>query len=123
MAKNSETIGEMMTKLFEYQNDRGYNCLIHCYTLLFEYGKDISTAPMRRNIEETVEFLLEMGRDNGVDMTRVINHVAKSGQTLLKRAAWCSENVVLLLTRMKVQVNEIDMHFQGVPFAVNSISI
>ena len=114
----------MMTKILEYQNDDGWNCLIYCYGMLFEYnsrGNDSSTTPMKMEIEATIKFLLEMGRDNGVDMAKVINHVTKNGVTLFHLSTPYSEEVALLLTRINVKVNEIDALFHTVNFKVNSI--
>ena len=126
MKTTGETINEMMAKILEYQNDDGFNCLFACYEMLAAYenkGNDSSTTPMKMEIEATIKLLLEMGRDNGIDMARVINHVAKSGQTLLHRSARHSEEVALLLIQMNVKVNEIDAMFQTVSFEVNSILI
>ena len=74
---------------------------------------------MKKNIEETFEFLIEMGRDNGVDMNKVINHVTKSGETLFMASTIFSERVALLLTTMNVKVNEINNLFITVQLKVN----
>ena len=75
---------------------------------------------MKKEIEATIKFLLKMGRDNGVDMAKVINQVTTNGQTLFDRSAYFSEEVALFLTRMNVKANEIDALFQNVNFKVNS---
>ena len=76
---------------------------------------------MKTEIEATIKFLLEMGRDNVVDMAKLINHVTKGGTKLFNLSSNFSEEVALLLTRMNVKVNEIDNQFQTVDFEVNSL--
>ena len=124
MTSNGETINEMMTKIFEYQGQNGWNCLIVCYGMLANYrnkGNDPNRTPMKKSIEDTIEFLIEMGRDNGVDMVAVINCVTKTGQTLFWTSSAFSEKVALFLITLNVKVNEIDHLFITVQFQFRSI--
>ena len=36
-----ETTNEMMTKILEYQNDAGWNCLLYCYEMLVRYKNKV----------------------------------------------------------------------------------
>ena len=122
MTSNGETINEMMTKIFEYQDKAGRNCLIACYFTLSKYvekGNNPHQTPMKKNIEEAIEFLIGMGCDNGVEMDKVINHVTKNGWTLFFMSTLVSEKVSLLLIRINIKVNEITCLFQTVHFQVN----
>ena len=121
MTSNGETINEMIT-ILEFQDENGHNCLMACYNMLYEYvgkGNDLNQTPMKKPTEETIEFLIEMGRDNRVDMARVINNVPKDGATLFNASTDLSEKVFLLLISMQVKVSEITYLFAVVDFKVN----
>ena len=117
MTANGETMNEMMTKILEYSWEDGQNCLMACYSMLVKYepkrnGSD--EAPMQTSTEETIEVLIGLGRDNGFDMARVINHVTKIGQTLFGMSTILSKKVASLLITMNVKVNEINFLFDTV---------
>ena len=97
---------------------------INTVTTLLEYNdqkNDPKAAAKKTSIEETIEFLINMGYDNGVEMARVINHVGYSGLTLFRLSSELSEKMALFLIKLKVKVNEIDSRFQTVLFQVSRV--
>ena len=121
MTSNGETINEMIT-ILEFQDENGHNCLMACYNMLYEYvgkGNDLNQTPMKKPTEETIEFLIGMGRESGVDMERVINNMTKDGITMFYLSTLYSEKVALLLIKMNVKVNEITSSFDTVEFQVS----
>lgn len=120
--ENKENIGETMANVLEYEDDDGFNCLIHCYEMMVSYrnrGKDPSITPIKTSTEETIKFLIDMGLQNDVEIKSVINHVTKNGITLFHRSTSDSKEVASLLMSMQVKVNEINDLFQTVNFQVN----
>ena len=117
--ENGAPTEEKMKQILEYQDeDNGDNCLIACYeTLRKDKSKGIE---WKLAIEQTIKFLIVKASVNGVDTTKVINHVTKKGTTLFRLSAGgLSENVARFLIQRNVEVNEIDVLFQPVNFMVN----
>ena len=56
MTGNGETINKIMTKVPEYKNEDGANCLIVCYKMLFKYVEqgndpDMVQTSMKKSTE------------------------------------------------------------------------
>lgn len=124
MTEYDEPSGKMIAEILECKNENGINCLMNCFELLIHYantGNDPKETAMKKAVEETIQFLLEIGRDNGVEMTRVINHTTEDGQTLIQQSTGLSLKVSSILMAMNVRTNTIDGTFQTVNFKVKRI--
>ena len=121
LIQNYKTSRQLMENIFAHEDADRVNCLMNCYYMLGDdnhKGIDPNTTSMKKEIEDTIVLLIEMGIDNGVDMARVINHVSKYGTTLFRLSSLFSEKVTLILMKMDVKVNEITLSFETVSFKV-----
>ena len=116
---------ERVERIMKWRSKEGFNCLMRCYQILVLYsnkGHDTNTAPMVREVERTLEYLIKLGVDNKIDMDEVTNATDKSGETLFYLSSIYSENISLLLITMNVKVNSIDHLFRIPSFQVSSTS-
>ena len=126
---NGETMQMKVKKILEFKNELGLTCLMICPHLLIEHGRqypesDLVNNPyaarVKRQIEDSIVFLIELGVTCGVNMAKVINHTTENGGDLFGEMTSISEKVSKLLTTMNVKVNTIDNNFQTATIKVRS---
>ena len=114
----------VVKKVLEYTHESGYNCLMNCFDLAAGYSNETGDDPesatgMMGEIEECVQYLIELGELNNVDMKSVLNHTAKTGRTLFNQASRYSEKVASQLLDRRVDVNIVDNLFMTPLFRVS----
>ena len=128
---NGETIQVKITKLLEFRDEFGHSCLMICVGLLNEHGLKYPTSDLvsnpfvcqhKRNMEETILWLIELGIANGVNVAKVIDQTTTSGDGFFSQMTAISEKVAKFLTTMNVKANSIDSNFQTVTVNVRTIT-
>ena len=77
-----------------------------------------SSTGLFREIEATVEYLIQLADQNNLNMTQILNHKAKDGTTLFDQAAYYSEKLAKILIQRNVKVNTVDQKFETPIFRV-----
>ena len=115
----------LVASLFDYKNKNGYNCLTSAFDLAVGYQHETGTWPnattgLIPEINALVRYLVKLGDDHQLDMTRVLNHTSKNGSTVFHQASNISEQVALfLLNRGGVDVNTVNVNFMTPVFQVS----
>ena len=82
-----------------------------------ETGKTAS-GRMLREIEESCLYLIDLANLHGLDLGKILNHTAKNGDTLFRRASFFSEIITRRLLGENVRVNSITDFFSTPVFKV-----
>ena len=129
LAKQEEDEEKVIERVFEFQNQNGFSCLIALFDMATAYNNtnnlEYSSGPMLIDIEESCRFLIELAKSAKLDLDKVLNHTTKRGDTLYNNASVSSKKIteqLLMETndngKKIVKVNSIDHKFQTSFFRV-----
>ena len=76
------------------------------------------SGPMLRDIEESVEYLIDLAKKFKLDLKKILDHTTKSGEALFGAASVYSGKITKRLIEEKVKVNSINDMFMTPFFMV-----
>ena len=119
-----EKTGAKIKDVLEYEDKDGTNCLIALFHVLKRHrnegaGKDPSGTEMAIEVEKSVEYLIELGENEGLEMNKISEKTNKSGQTLFENATFYSPDLALQLLNRGINTKSIDEKFMTPQFKVS----
>ena len=120
LGKQTEDDEKVVRSIFEFQNEEGANC----FTFLFEIANNrylecqVPDESLTRDIEESFLFLVDLAKTFKLNLSQIINHTTKVGDTLFSVASWNSERITQFLIDEDVKVNAINDLFETPHFEV-----
>ena len=105
-----ETEENVVEGIFEFQDENGVNCLINLFQMATQYSiktrKELPSS-MLADIEESFFYLIGLVEASHLNLTEILNHSSKGGQTLFHCASFYSETVTKRLLQEDVEVRTI----------------
>ena len=105
----------MIQSIFDYKYAER-NCLTASFGLINHYVNEHKKLPdssikMVTEFETLVFHLIQLARQNNLDINRVLNFTSETGDSLLHMAAMFSEKITIELISQNVMVNRINNEF------------
>lgn len=102
----------------------GCNCLMACFELAVQYRRETGKYPeqttgLMADIEGCVQYLIEKGKSNNVDVNLLLNHTSRHGNTLFHLASQFSEKLAKQLLDLNVNVKTVNDSFITPSFRVS----
>ena len=114
-AKRTESERNVVDSVFDYENQEGDTCMISLFDMATLYrnrnNNKYPSGPILREIEESVEYLIDLAKRFDLNLEEILNHTTEHGVTLFFRASMFSEKITKRLIEEKVKVNSIDHKF------------
>ena len=121
----NQNMEQLVNDVLEYRNNNGFNCLLISTDLIVKYNNATGKYPndtneIKRQSEEVILYLIDLGFKHNVDMVKVLNATTNIGKTLFfGMTLYNYEKVAVLLIDNDVRVNSIDQYFQTPSFEVS----
>ena len=115
---STNQIKKLAEELLSCQSKDGLNC----FSALFQSANHFTASKayasnqealviLVRHIENSFHFLMKWGKQNDVDMCKVLNSPSKEGSTFLSWALRFSSSITKSILDLGVKVNSIDIRF------------